>query len=31
MTRLSRVVRVLPTLVWLLAGGFAIGCLIALG
>ena len=31
MTRYTRLVDTLPTLVWLLAGGFAIGCLIALG
>jgi hypothetical protein len=31
MTRFARVVGAVPTLLWLLAGGFAIGCLIALG
>jgi hypothetical protein len=31
MTWFTRVVGDLPTLVWLLAGGFALGCLIALG
>jgi hypothetical protein len=31
MNRYTRLVDTFPTLVWLLAGGFAIGCLIALG
>jgi len=31
MTRFTRLVAAVPTLLWLLAGGFAIGCLIALG
>jgi hypothetical protein len=31
MTRVARLVTAVPTLLWLLAGGFAIGCLIALG
>jgi hypothetical protein len=30
MTRYTRLVGTFPTLLWLLAGGFAIGCLIAL-
>jgi hypothetical protein len=31
MSPFARLVRVVPTLVWLLGVGFAIGCLIALG
>ena len=30
MTRFARVLAAVPTLLWLLAGGFAVGCLIAL-
>jgi hypothetical protein len=31
MTTLSRVLGSAPTLLWLLAAGFAVGCLLALG
>jgi hypothetical protein len=31
MTRLFRVLGSAPTLLWLLAAGFAVGCLLALG
>jgi hypothetical protein len=31
MTRLCRVLGSAPTLLWLLAAGFAVGCLLALG
>jgi hypothetical protein len=31
MTRFARLLAALPTLLWLVAGGFAVGCLIALG
>jgi hypothetical protein len=30
MSTFARIVGAVPTLLWLLAGGFAIGCLIAL-
>jgi hypothetical protein len=30
MTRFRRLVGALPTLLWLLAAGFAVGCLVAL-
>jgi hypothetical protein len=30
MTPFARLVAALPTLLWLVAGGFAVGCLIAL-